>query len=73
MDDKVLEVLVNVTKLPKEKILENMDSTELWDSFNHVELIIMLENEFNISFEENEIAEMHSPAKVVEYVNAKVS
>ncbi len=50
----------------------SQDSSENWDSLHHLNLMLELEEEFNIEFEPEEIAEMKSFEKVKEVVERKV-
>ena len=60
MKEKIKDIMQRVF------ILENISddisqaNCDKWDSLNHLNLIIELEEEFNTSFEPEEIAEMYS-------------
>ena len=44
---------------------------EKWDSMNHLNLIIELETEFEVSFEPEEIAEMTNYMAIIKVINSK--
>ena len=46
---------------------------EKWDSLNHLNLIVEIEDEFNISLEPNEIGEMIDFSSVLNMISSKVS
>ncbi len=48
------------------------DNCEAWDSLHHLNLIVELEEAFNIEFEPEEIAAMRSFSKVLEVVESKL-
>jgi acyl carrier protein len=73
MKDKILALISQISKKSLAEIDEHYSEKGLWDSISHVELIIMLETEFNIFFEEKEIGEMKSPELVVAYTTKKIS
>ena len=50
----------------------SMDNTPGWDSANHINLVLALEEEFSISFEVSEIEMMTSYSDVIQVVNAKI-
>lgn len=50
----------------------SQDSCENWDSLRHLNLMLELEEEFNIEFEPEEIAEMKSFEKVEEIIERKI-
>ena len=60
MRDKIKEVLKRVFEL--DEVHDNISQTTCvrWDSLNHLNLIVELEDEFNVSFEPGDIAEMKS-------------
>lgn len=50
----------------------SQDSCDSWDSLRHLNLMLELEEEFNIEFEPEEIAEMKSFKKVKEIIERKI-
>lgn len=50
----------------------SMDNTPGWDSANHINLVLALEEEFSISFEVSEFEMMVSFFDVVQVVGAKL-
>ena len=49
-----------------------MESGDEWTSLKHIELIVMLEEEFEISFEPEMIPELTSQQKLLEYIEKKL-
>lgn len=72
MKEKILEIISQVTSLDIKDLEKNLEKENLWDSFTHIELIVNLESEFNISFEQDEIAALTTPQKVIDLVLKKV-
>lgn len=62
MEEKVNDILIDVLKVPKEKIAEDltMDDVDNWDSLTHMNLIVAIEDEFGIEMSGDDIAEMIS-------------
>jgi len=50
----------------------SMDNTPGWDSANHINLVLALEEEFSISFEVSEFEMMTTYFDVVQVVSAKI-
>ena len=63
--NKVLSSVFNINDINALLNLE-YQSIELWDSIGHMELIVMLEEEFGISFETDDIIDFSSYAKGIE-------
>jgi acyl carrier protein len=60
MDQKILEILKRVFNLDTVDNTCSQATCEKWDSLNHLNLIVELEDEFDMEFEPEEIAEMKS-------------
>lgn len=72
MDDKIIEIIAKISRKSVADIESNMNQEKLWDSLNHVELIMALETEFSIFFPQEDIAIMTTPLKVIEGVEKKL-
>lgn len=70
MDD-ILEIVASILKKEISFLRENMDSPGLWNSLTKVEIIMTMEEEFDITFEENEIANMNTLNDLVTIVERK--
>ncbi|KAA0554808.1 hypothetical protein OGV37_25320 [Citrobacter sp. Cb010] len=73
MRNKIYDIISIVAKKPVAEIIESSDNKGLWDSFTHLELILALEEEFNIMFEPEEISEMLTPELVIRGVGDKLN
>ena len=62
MEEKLKKIMTSVFEVPVEEINENSspDSIENWDSLRLLNLVSALEEEFEVEFEDEEIAEMIS-------------
>lgn len=47
------------------------DEIEGWDSFNHVNIVVAIENEFGINFNTAEMEELHEVGEIVKLIEAK--
>lgn len=74
MNDKVKSIMANVFRTDIENITDDLRQKDVsfWDSLRHLNLIVELEEEFEISFEPEEIAEMIAFKKVIYYINQKL-
>lgn len=48
------------------------DDIEAWDSFKHLALIAMLEKEFNIKFEIDEIVSMECVGDIIKVLESRI-
>ena len=58
MKDSIIEIMTEILKIEKDELLENFDSREIWDSLLRVEILFAVEEEFDIQFDEEELAEL---------------
>lgn len=72
MENKIIEIISSVSKIDKEELAEKKEVEKLWESITHVEIIVSLEEEFDIVFEQDEIASMTTVSKIIDIVNSKV-
>ncbi len=74
VEQTVREVMSILLNLDATEIDDNtsMDNTPGWDSANHINLILALEEEFSISFEVSEFELMVSYFDVVQVLSAKL-
>ena len=72
--DAVFGVIAAVMSVPKETITDDSspDTIETWDSVRHMNLVLALEETFEVSFGGDEISEMLSAELVVEIVKEKL-
>ena len=57
MDDKIKQIIASALNVKIESISENsnVDNTDNWDSLNQMKLIVALEEEFDVEFEDEDI------------------
>jgi acyl carrier protein len=60
MKEEIRDVLKNVLGIDTIPDDISQQNCEAWDSMHHLQLIIELEEKFNVSFEPEDIAEMKS-------------
>ena len=73
METKIKNIMASVFHCDESDINENSspDTIEQWDSLRHMHLIVALEEEFGVTFKENEIIEMMSYSGVYTVLKGK--
>ena len=71
MKEKVIGIIADVLGMSVDEVNSAYSDSSLWDSLKKVEIVFALEDEFDIMFKQEEIAEMKTPASIVEYVEKK--
>ena len=61
-EDRLKQVFVDVFGVDSNSIGEDssVDTIEKWDSFNHMKMVLALEEQFDVRFEANQTVEMLS-------------
>ncbi|HRZ05517.1 MAG TPA: acyl carrier protein [Candidatus Competibacteraceae bacterium] len=70
----IKQVMSDILNLSPDSITDDtsVDNTESWDSANHIQLVIALEEEFSISFDPSEFEAMLSYLDVLQMVQSKL-
>lgn len=71
MDEKIISIMENVFESKGLDTTCSQNTCEKWDSLHHLNLIVELEDAFDMEFEPEEIAEMKSFEKVKETILSK--
>lgn len=68
MIDRVCNVVSSVLNVPVEQVNEasSPDTLEAWDSLKHINIILALEQEFDVQFNDEQITTMVSVELIVE-------
>ncbi len=71
MLDKITQVMAQILQVPKEAIGRDssVETLDRWDSLKHMQLIMALEDEFEVQFPDEAIPEMLS----VQLIEEKLS
>ena len=72
MEEKVINIISSITKIKEDELMNSLDKENLWNSLNRVEIIIALEDEFDISFSKEEITEMKTISQIYEAIKGKM-
>jgi acyl carrier protein len=75
IDKRVKNVMATVFGIPVIQIMTNSspDTIESWDSLKHMNLVVALEEEFEIEFSDDEITEMMNFALIKSVLMGKVN
>ena len=73
MDDKLVKLLSDVLEIKENEITLDLvkDDIDSWDSLKQMDLVISIENSYNISLEMEEIVKMNSIKSIVEIIESK--
>lgn len=74
IEDKIKQVMVDILELEASAINDDtsMENVELWDSSNHISIVLALEEEFSIGLEIDEIEGMISFYDIMTVIQEKI-
>jgi acyl carrier protein len=74
LDQKIRQIFADVFSVPLESVQPDSspETIETWDSLQHLNMVLALEQEFGVQFEPEEIEKLLSPALVTALVADKV-
>jgi len=74
MKDKVREIMSRVLEMPIEDITDNasVHNIKSWDSMHHLLMILAFEEEFGVSFPDNEVVELLSFEAIIAALDKKL-
>jgi acyl carrier protein len=72
--DKVVGIISDVFNVPKDQINLNTSNktVDTWDSLKHLDLILALEQEFDLDISPEEIAGLNSVETIINLVEQKL-
>ena len=75
INNRIARVISAVFELPVDEINDDFspDNYALWDSLKHMNLVVALEEEFNIEFIDDEIVKMMSLSQIKSIVLEKLT
>lgn len=74
LDERLTDLMATLFDVDKGEIDEstNIDSLEGWDSVNHMHLVVALEEEFGIEFQDEEAVELISYELIRSHLQEKI-
>lgn len=73
LEEKVLKIVSNVMEISVGQldVQSSSDTVENWDSLRQMNLTLALEEEFKVSFTDEEIINMQNVEKIIKTLNVK--
>ena len=75
MKNKILNIMSNVFEIDIDQISDNVSPqiVEQWTSLRHLQLIVSLENEFNITFNNSDLFTMTNLETIIDKINTCIN
>ena len=66
MREEIIKIIAEILKKDVLEIEAGLDDVNTWDSLNRVEIMFAVEDEYGITFEEEDLPEISTPAKFID-------
>jgi acyl carrier protein len=75
VEEQIKQVIADILDVDPNSIDESTsrDNTSTWDSLNHINLLIALEQEFGVTFDPAELESIFSFTDILEVLDRKVA
>jgi acyl carrier protein len=72
VQDRVIKIISNVIDVPPSDLNEDSSPSSVngWESMKHINLILAIEEEFDLQFDDEQIAEMQSVKTIAKTVES---
>lgn len=73
MEERLYALIAEVLKMPVAEVKDelSMDSTEVWDSLRHMDLIVSIEQAFHLELTFEEITAMRDVGQIKQVLRAR--
>ena len=73
LEEKLKEIMADIFSIPEDEIADESspETIEAWDSVQHLNLILAMEEEFNINLSADEVTEMTSVGVIKKLLEGK--
>ena len=74
IEKKLKKIFIDILKVNSKNILNaSQDNTKNWDSVNHMNLILEIENIFNISLSATDVVKLNNFYSIIKVINRKLN
>jgi acyl carrier protein len=73
--EKVAESIRSILDLPNQEITMRTTAEDIegWDSFNHINIVVAIENQFGVKFNTSEVEEVRAVGEFVKLIEKKLA
>jgi acyl carrier protein len=70
IQERVIKIISSIMSVPQENLDESSspESVDKWESMKHINLVLAIEEEFNIQFDDEQIAQLHDVRSIVKII-----
>ncbi len=72
MKEEIIQLMAEILKKETDVFKTELEDKDSWDSLTRVEIMFAIEEEYGITFEEEELQELDTPQKFLECTIKKV-
>ena len=72
MEERIKEIITEIVRIDRDTLDANIDSKEIWNSLQRVEVLFAVEDEFGIQFSEDALVKLYTPLKLCQAAEQEV-
>ncbi len=72
MREEIIQLMAEILKKETDGFKTELEDKDSWDSLTRVEIMFAIEDEYGITFEEEELQELDTPQKFIDCAIKKV-
>lgn len=74
IEDKFFAILSSLLNVPRDQLSResSRETIQQWDSLKHMHLVMALEDEFGIEFDDSEVSNLASAAALLDSITGKL-
>jgi acyl carrier protein len=72
LQERVIKIISDIVNVPVSELDEHSSPTSVpqWESMKHINLVLALEEEFDLQFDDEQITELQSVKGIIDTINA---
>ncbi len=70
IQERVIKIIASIMNVPQESLDESSspESVDRWESMKHINLVLAIEEEFNIQFDDEQISQLYDVGSIVKTI-----
>ena len=72
MEQRIIKIIADVLQTTEHELRQHLDSEVLWDSLKKIEIILAMEEEFDVLFLQDEILQITNISSIIKLIRQKI-
>lgn len=72
MEQQIIKIIADILQTTEHELRQHLDSEVLWDSLKKIEIILAMEEEFDVLFSQDEILQITNISSIIKLIGQKI-